>query len=200
MAALATSPQKTAWKENDDGLEDDVATLSYERALRTHARYKDPQPSDQAFTRPAQAFTQPLDPDVLRFCEAIPDEETLDTPLAAPRQEPALEAAARITPAISNAHGRNVKSASITIRLSKAECDQLRTRAAEAGLTVSAYLRSCTFETESLRALVKDTLAQLRNANTPDEPKPRSPARSPRFAWLQRLLPHPQHRPAVARA
>ena len=57
---------------------------------------------------------------------------------------------------------RNLKSASITIRMSNAECAQLRKRAAEAGLTVSAYLRSCTFEAESLRALVKDTLAQLR--------------------------------------
>jgi hypothetical protein len=64
-----------------------------------------------------------------------------------------------------------LKSASITIRLSKAECAQLRKRAAEAGLTVSAYLRSCTFEAESLRALVKDTLAQLRS-NTGKEDQP----------------------------
>jgi hypothetical protein len=62
--------------------------------------------------------------------------------------------------------GRDLKCASITIRLSEAECAQLRQRAAEAGLTVSAYLRSCTFEAESLRALVRETMAQLRAATT----------------------------------
>jgi hypothetical protein len=69
--------------------------------------------------------------------------------------------------------------------MSKAECAQLRKRAAEAGLTVSAYLRSCTFEAESLRALVKDTLAQLR----PDPPK-RKPTAStcPRRSWFGWLL------------
>jgi hypothetical protein len=59
----------------------------------------------------------------------------------------------------------SLKDASITIRMSKAECAQLHRRAAEAGLTVSAYLRSCTFEAESLRAMVKDTMAQLRSAS-----------------------------------
>jgi hypothetical protein len=39
---------------------------------------------------------------------------------------------------------------------------QLRKRAADAGLSVSAYLRSCTFDAESLRAQVKDALARLR--------------------------------------
>jgi hypothetical protein len=61
---------------------------------------------------------------------------------------------------------RNVKSSSVTIRLSAEECAQLHRRAAEAGLTISAYLRSCTFEAESLRALVKDTMAQLRAATS----------------------------------
>ena len=80
---------------------------------------------------------------------------------------------------------RNLKDASITIRMSKAECAQLHRRAAEAGLTVSAYLRSCTFEAESLRAMVKDTLAQLRSA-TP-QPKP-APPRHPGSAKLANWL------------
>lgn len=54
------------------------------------------------------------------------------------------------------------KRASITIRLSETECALLRARAAESGMTVSAYLRSCTLEVESLRAQVKEALAQLR--------------------------------------
>jgi predicted DNA binding CopG/RHH family protein len=53
------------------------------------------------------------------------------------------------------------KSASVTIRMTQEECDQLQQRAVAAGLTVSAYLRSCTFEAEALRAQVKAALAQF---------------------------------------
>jgi hypothetical protein len=74
---------------------------------------------------------------------------------------------------------RDLKNSSITIRMSKAECAQLHSRAAEAGLTVSAYLRSCTFEAESLRAMVKDAMAQLRSAQTQAKPdRPAAPRRS----------------------
>jgi hypothetical protein len=63
------------------------------------------------------------------------------------------------------------KSASIHIRLSLAESAQLRERAAEAGLTVSAYLRSCVLEAETLRAQVKQALAQLRAASVAEKPR-----------------------------
>jgi hypothetical protein len=72
--------------------------------------------------------------------------------------------------------------------MSQAECAQLHSRAAEAGLTVSAYLRSCTFEAESLRAMVKDTMAQLRSAQT--QPKPANsanPAPPPRPSGVGKL-------------
>jgi hypothetical protein len=72
---------------------------------------------------------------------------------------------------------RDLKDSSITIRMSKAECAQLHSRAAEAGLTVSAYLRSCTFEVESLRGMVKDTMAQLRSVTAEANPAPQ-PRRS----------------------
>jgi hypothetical protein len=76
--------------------------------------------------------------------------------------------------------------------MSKAECAQLHRRAAEAGLTVSAYLRSCTFEAESLRAMVKDTLAQLCTVTTQAKPPQSAPPLSSRFrklaAWLRNLL------------
>ena len=58
----------------------------------------------------------------------------------------------------------DLRQASVTIRLSQAECARLHERAAEAGVTVSAYLRSCTFEAEALRAEVKAALADLRAA------------------------------------
>ncbi len=79
---------------------------------------------------------------------------------------------------------RNLKSASITIRMSTSECEQLRKRAAEAGLTVSAYLRSCTFEAESLRALVKETLAQLR----PEAQKKKAGRLRPSPPFLVRMV------------
>ncbi len=66
--------------------------------------------------------------------------------------------------------GANRRPASVTIRLSEEENQQLRRRAAEAGLTVSAYLRSCTFEAEALRARVKEVLAQLRAASGEKRP------------------------------
>jgi hypothetical protein len=77
---------------------------------------------------------------------------------------------------------RSLKRASITIRLTGPECAQLRRRAAEAGLTVSAYLRSCAFEVESLRTQVKETLAQLReSASVPTPPLPSRPRPWSRF-------------------
>ncbi len=118
-----------AW--NDDGLADDVATISYERALRKQARPR------------------------VGGCEA-----------EAGAQRAAFVDMPRGASGGAVASDKPQKSASITIRLSEPECAQVRQRAAEAGLTVSAYLRSCTLEAESLRAQVKETLAQLRSSSS----------------------------------
>jgi hypothetical protein len=162
LTAPASAAQDRAPFGDDDGLEDDVATLSYERALRTHARYRpsDTIPSDASDYSLTNAPTQRP----IGVRQAI-------SPAVNPVQEPAtLAPVAPAGSATSSEAGqvhssefdRNLKSASITIRMSHEECAQLRKRAADAGLTVSAYLRSCTFEAESLRAQVKDALAQLR--------------------------------------
>ena len=50
----------------------------------------------------------------------------------------------------------------VSIRLSSIESEQLRQRAAESGISVSAYMRSCVLEAEHLRAQVKQALAELR--------------------------------------
>jgi predicted DNA binding CopG/RHH family protein len=167
LAALADPGQKRPPVRDLDGLEDDVATLSYERALRAHARYRAPEAMDRSLTSPPPA-------DNPRIFEVRPAVEqsvvppagempiALATPLSSVEEPEAVQE-------FSTAAERNLKSASITIRLSRVECAQLRKRAAEAGLTVSAYLRSCTFEAESLRALVKDTLAQLRSQKSTAE-------------------------------
>jgi predicted DNA binding CopG/RHH family protein len=188
--ASAASPSELEW--NNDDLADDVATLSYENALKTHARYR----TSHSLRR---SLTQPADMEPFSYEEAssdasaaapYPDAQSISSrePKATADQEPSLYRA--------SSYERNLKDASITIRMSKAECAQLHRRAAEAGLTVSAYLRSCTFEAESLRAMVKDTLAQLHPATAQVHPvtvqaKPADSAPS-RFRslvrWLARLF------------
>jgi hypothetical protein len=132
LASLATPQNReSAW--TDAELAEDVATISYEQALRKHGR---------SSSAEAQAT-----PEGSGLGEASKPETG------------------------SSAVPKPLKNSSITIRLSEAECAQLRRRASEAGMTVSAYLRSCTLEVESLRAQVKETLAQLRtSAQVPPEP------------------------------
>jgi hypothetical protein len=86
------------------------------------------------------------------------------------------------------------KSASITVRMSHAECVQIRNRAAAANLTVSAYMRSCILEAETLRAQVKEALAELRVA-APEETR-RVVAHALRRWW--RPWPHAGSRSAQA--
>jgi hypothetical protein len=91
----------------------------------------------------------------------------------------------------------DLRTASVTIRLSNAENAQLHKLAAEAGVTVSAYLRSCTFEAEALRAEVKTALTELRSAALRDTPVMHSKKRHTflgwiAFGWMARLLP-PRH-------
>jgi len=192
----------SAW--SDDGLEDDVATLSYERALRAHARYhsagitEPTESTDRALTQAANLGPVAQEESPLAASKATPQPASHSKAVLEPIENPEPEAnRSQVTP-----FDRNLKDASITIRMSKAECEQLHRRAAEAGLTVSAYLRSCTFEAESLRAMVKDTLAQLRS-----EPSSRSVSAPPRSSglrglvrWLARLLTPWHGSPRVARA
>jgi len=157
LAALASPRPKASPAWDDDGLADDVATLSYENALRTHARYRSTDPTDRSLTQPVEPLSfetyelAPLPP---------PPEPEQAQPFAASRTGAVPRPVSALQP--PSLFEQSLKSASVTIRLSQAECAQLHRRAAEAGLTVSAYLRSCTFEAESLRTMVKETMAQLK--------------------------------------
>lgn len=144
-ALTAGRKREPSW--NDEDLAEDVATLSYESALRTHTRYRPPDHFEGALAQ-------------LPASRVVEDQPTFSAEKrqTATKNEPAARASAAID--------RDRKSASITIRLSRAECDQLHRRAAEAGLTMSAYLRSCTLEAESLRAQVKQALAEMKKAGT----------------------------------
>jgi hypothetical protein len=204
-----------------DGLEDDVATLSYERALRAHARYHAPEAAlepavrvpMESFEAPASAApeAEPALAEPLRIFEATPPPvEAARQPLAQEVKIPAARFAADAEEeppigqpvALDHPAGldRNLKTASITIRLSPTECAQLRRRAAEAGLTVSAYLRSCTFETEALRALVKDTLAKMRTEGAKEHPAETRQARRRWRELLARLWPYARVSQRVAQA
>ncbi len=77
--------------------------------------------------------------------------------VAAP--EALVEPGPNLSPAASDKKIR--KSASVTLRMTQEECVQLQQRATAAGLTMSAYVRSCVFEAEALRAQVKQALAQF---------------------------------------
>ena len=195
---------------NDDALEEDVATISYEQALRTHARTRspfvrdlpDPTESLPPVSLPGLSYNE-LSPNTRKPPKSVDPAEgrigswNSETESGLPGTTAEPGCAVHLSP-----RAENRKSASITIRLSKPECAQLHQRAAAAGLTVSAYLRSCIFEAESLRAQVKETLAQLRSATpvagpktAPTVPKSVSPAapssRSllfPRWNWVRRSL------------
>jgi hypothetical protein len=205
-----SSKQKPASSWSDDDLADDVAILSYESALKAHARYRPSQISDRSLTQPATA--EPYCYEEASSDLSLSAQQPVAQRTANVRAIPSLEPASTPVPDFTSGAGflrtapfeRNLKEASITIRMSKAECAQLHRRAAEAGLTVSAYLRSCTFEAESLRAMVKDTMAKLRAVTTQANSAAAAPPLRSRFrelaAWLGRLLTPWHSSQRVARA
>lgn len=208
LAALAAPAQNSAPAWNDDELADDVATLSYERALRAHSRYQNVAPADLT----DRALLESAEP---ASNQGEKEFSAVGSPVRPAATPPDLRYSStdvhtKGDSSLPAALGSDLKSASITIRLSKLESAQLRQRAAEAGLTISAYLRSCTFEAESLRTLVKDTLAQLRaSPSSPDRsnamkivlnPGRRSGLRSSWLEWLRAILPRWHSRQTAARA
>jgi hypothetical protein len=190
LAALASPQQKRQPTWSDDELPEDVATLSYEHALNTHARYRSAESKDLPAAQATEATRsrEAVEAEVMAARKAAIAKlnEARSEELFA---EPAKEPPARAFYDEPKAPERNLKCASITLRLSQAECEQLKKRAAEADLSVSAYLRSCAFEVETLRGQVKDTLAQmrateaLRAAESKRKPPASAPAPSKR-SWL----------------
>ncbi len=185
LAALAGGRMQSSSRWEDDlerDLEPDVATLSYERALSSHARYRPDRSADKLGKSSAPRNAAPT----LRP-ESAPELASRAPAAQAAAQNP--EACLPRTPAACE---EKRMRASVTLRMSKAELAQLQQRAAEAGLTVSAYLRSCAFEMETLRAQVKQALAELRTAR-------KESSQPPRTSWLARFLgPIRLRRPAIA--
>lgn len=159
-AAKPETPRAEAAPTWLNELEDDVSLLSYERALKAHGRYRAGGDADVRVALPAGAYGWAEDASA-EEAGATPDREAKRSPGSRLR-----------TPAEDLR-----KRASVTVRMSRAECERLQQRSAEAGLTVSAYLRSCAFEVDSLRAQVKQALGELRAAKRPA-------ARAPHW-WLR---------------
>jgi len=236
MAPAAAAKSEPEW--DDDGLAEDVATLSYESALRSHARYGSkgrgekqqaedrlqqaaadigtirtkmgsPKAAPAAARSREQSSRMPLVP--LSTYE-LNDEEFEPEPQVVARSKSAPQAAQRnkVTP-----FERNLKKSSITIRMSEEECEQLHQRAAEAGVTVSAYLRSCTFEAEALRTQVREVLSQL-TASAEEKPSVDPGSKKPvssvsaqseavassvtGLGWLRKLMPQGKSHQAAMRA
>lgn len=84
------------------------------------------------------------------------------SPLEPKALEPSALALERSSGALALAQRQSI----VSIRLNAIESEQLRQRAAESGISVSAYMRSCVLEAEHLRAQVKHALAELRASHT----------------------------------
>lgn len=183
LAALAAPKPQPAPAWHEDELAEDGATLSYERALRAHARYR---PADSS----GWTFPQARD------TASVPDHEADDDDTFPPAQAKSAQSAPgwNKDETSGTMPDQTRRCASVTVRLSKAECAQLQERATAAGLSVSAYLRSCTFEAEALRVQVKDALVELRAARL--AAKAEKVARESWRGWLARLraFPGPQVR------
>jgi predicted DNA binding CopG/RHH family protein len=148
-------------------MDTDTASFSYESALRAAIRF----PLKQ---------TDSLEPDEWSQSGAQPEETGQDCEQAA-EQATASDSTGfelRGSESPGSELGTARRSASVTIRLSASECAQLKQRAAEAGLTLSAYVRSCTFEAEALRAQVKQAIKELRGELDEDLRAP-SPLKKP---------------------
>jgi len=104
-----------------------------------------------------------------------------------PAQEAPLSAATAASMPLTDDGIKKRKSASITIRLTETEDAQLHERAVAAQLSVSAYLRSCIFEAESLRAQVKEALSQMKTEPASDPHVSNEP--KPTHNWRARFLP-----------
>jgi hypothetical protein len=66
----------------------------------------------------------------------------------------------------------------ISVRLAPAERALIRTRAAEAGISASAYIRQCALEVEQLRAQVREAIAAMERRGAVS---PRAAIRGPGF-------------------
>jgi len=83
----------------------------------------------------------------------------------------------------------------ISIRLAPSERALIKTRAAEAGITASAYIRQCALEVEQLREQVRQAVAAMDRGGTATPVATSAPAKGI-FAWMARKF-LPRRSPAL---
>jgi len=205
LATLASPPPSPPSDAADDAplwnssdLGEDVASLSYERALRAHARYRpanrdldcdsdcgDGSPTPAGNSGSGACLDASIETGAAGALDAAGAIDVLGA-FDAAGAAVAVDAAPKLQ--TGTARESDLRSASVTIRLSRAECTRLHQRAAEAGLTVSAYLRSCAIEAEALRAQVKQALAELKaGSKGAREQGSKKPERRSFFGWIRWL-------------
>jgi hypothetical protein len=81
---------------------------------------------------------------------------------------------------------KNGRMMALTVRLTPEDCEEVRQRAKEAGMSISAYLRACALEVDQLRAQVKQMIATLRE----EQPEPQTQGNLPTHtaSLLSRIL------------
>lgn len=150
------------------------ATTNPDPAIEHEHRSSPPNGKKQPVrAQPGQSRTKAKAREAARVPKATPTRkrarpQKADHPTRAPEFRDVLDR----TVALSNsAHAsvRPEKSVWLSLRVSASEQAVVQARAAEAGLSVSAYLRQCAFEVESLRDQVKRALAELRAPALPSD-------------------------------
>ena len=181
--ASSTEDHARNWlsDEYEAGFKNDITSLSYEQALQKHARKAanplTPLPvTAEHIDRVAQLAAERLE---MRRGQAEPSRAFVENETHSTQK---LPFASEVTETVKVS---GTKAVSITLRVSPQEALQLRERAAAAGLTLSAYIRSCTCEAELLRAQVKRALAEMRLAK--DNPAV-SPLKSGPRPWWGRMV------------
>jgi hypothetical protein len=127
--------------------EEDLASLSYEHALRT--------PTPKASRKENLQPRKPSPQTALAGAPPMAQSYRAMGGLSNQPSPPSLE----ISRAFQIAEPRHART---TIRFTAGENKLLRKRAAESNIAISAYVRSCVLEVESLRAQVRQLMTELR--------------------------------------
>jgi len=152
QAHIHPSPTEVSIRETEPPADDPPSpTSAQEAATRFDAEAI--QPDKLSLSSVVESVDhRATSPDRPRFgavlAEALPGE---------PDPDPDLGPLALIWPAPP----KNERQVSMSLRVAASEQALIKARAAEAGLSVSAYLRQCALEVEKLRAQVHHTLALL---------------------------------------
>lgn len=168
-----------------------IRELSYEEALGS-SRYRWPGASRPS-AKKKQSPEAPSSKVETRVAaqprrKAQPRAKAAAKDCARPVFREVLEEAANPAPIKATAHAQPLdlgRQVAISIRLAPAERALIKARAAESGITASAYIRQCALEVEQLRAEVRDALARIERGN---EVPLSQPTTSIFTRWFRRIF------------